>query len=260
MRKIAEKVALVALIAIAVIFVLTALLYMFGIVPQVAIADSAVVIIIMAVLTVAFVGLAIYLLYMNFSEAQNLKRLLLYADSQSATTTTIKVVNKIAKGCTNKVEGVRIRKTKIRSDEKNGYTATFAVEVSVESVSPVLEQLRCLIEEAFQKTLGLQFNTIKFDMVKYKGKPAIDEKKVENKKETIVENNEDVKQAYQNPDQAICQNNEENVVVEEKPVEQAPVEEKPKQEVVVEEKPVEQNDETPVEEKPEEKPVEEENN
>lgn len=174
MRKIAEKVALVAQICVAIVFVIVAMLYAFGVIPQIELQNNAVVVVVMIVLAVIFVGTSVYLLYMNFSELQNIKRVLLYADSKCATTTTLKVVNKIARNCADKIDGVHVKRTKIRADEKKGYVATFTVQVSATSVTPALEQLRCLIEDSFEDTLGLVFNTITFEVVKLTSQPTAD--------------------------------------------------------------------------------------
>lgn len=174
MRKIAEKVALVAQICVAIVFVIVAMLYAFGVIPQIELQNNAVVVVVMIVLAVIFVGTSVYLLYMNFSELQNIKRVLLYADSKCATTTTLKVVNKIARNCADKIDGVHVKRTKIRADEKKGYVATFTVQVSATSVTPALEQLRRLIEDSFEDTLGLVFNTITFEVVKLTSKPTAD--------------------------------------------------------------------------------------
>lgn len=174
MRKIAEKVALVAQICVAIVFVIVAMLYAFGVIPQIELQNNAVVVVVMIVLAVIFVGTSVYLLYMNFSELQNIKRVLLYADSKCATTTTLKVVNKIARNCADKVDGVHVKRTKIRADEKKGYVATFTVQVSATSVTPALEQLRRLIEDSFEDTLGLVFNTITFEVVKLTSQPTAD--------------------------------------------------------------------------------------
>ncbi len=199
MRKIAEKVALIAQICIAVIFVITALLYVLGVIPQGSLQDNAVVLIVMIVLAVLFLGTSAYLVYMNFSELQNLKRILLYADSKCATTTNVKVVNKIARSCADKIEGVHVKKTKIRADEKKGYVATFVVEVSAPSVTPALEQLRCLIEDSFKETLGLTFNTITFEVAKLKSQPVTDVEKAKQKAQAITQNADEVQDIYENP-------------------------------------------------------------
>ena len=198
MRKIGEKVALVAQICVAVVFVIVAMLYVWGVIPQIELQDNTVVFVVMLVLVAVFVGTSAYLVYMNFSELQNLKRILLYADSKSATTTSIKVVNKIARSCADKIDGVHIKKTKIRADEKQGYVATFVVEVSAPSVTPSLEQLRCLIEDSFKDTLGLTFNTITFEVAKL-AQPKTDVKKAQKRAQTITDSADVVSDIYQNP-------------------------------------------------------------
>ncbi len=190
MRKIAEKVALVAQICVAVVFVIVAMLYALGVVPQIELQNNAVVVVVMIVLAVIFVGTSVYLLYMNFSELQNIKRVLLYADSKCATSASLKVVNKIARSCADKIDGVHIKKTKIRADEKKGYVATFSVQVSAESVTPVLEQLRCLIEDSFKDTLGLVFNTIAFEVVKLTSKPTTNVDQAKKRAQAVTESDD----------------------------------------------------------------------
>ena len=198
MRKIGEKVALVAQICVAVVFVIVAMLQAWGVTQQIELQNNIVVFVVMFVLAVIFVGTSAYLVYMNFSELQNLKRILLYADSKSATTTSLKVVNKIALNCADKIDGVRIKRTKIRADEKQGYVATFVVEVSASSVTPSLEQLRCLIEDSFKDTLGLVFNTITFEVAKIH-QPKTDVKKAQKRAQTITDGADVVNDIYQNP-------------------------------------------------------------
>lgn len=199
MRKIGEKVALVAQICVAVIFVIIALLYALGIVPQTTLEGNTVVFVVMLVLALVFVGTSVFLVYMNFSELQNLKRILLHADSKSATTTSITVVNKIARSCADKIEGVHVKKTRIRADEKKGYVATFVVEVSAQSVTPALEQLRCLIEDSFKETLGLVFNTITFEVAKLKSQPVTDVNKAKKRAQALTDGADQVQDIYDNP-------------------------------------------------------------
>ncbi len=199
MRKIAEKVALVAQICVAVVFVIVAMLYALGIVPQVELQNNAVVAVVMIVLAVIFVGTSVYILYMNFSELQNIKRVLLYADSKCATTASLKVVNKIARGCADKIDGVHIKKTKIRADEKKGYVATFYVQVSAGSVTPVLDQLRCLIEDSFKDALGLVFNTIAFEIIKLTNQHNTNVDQAKKRAQTITESTDQVQDDCENP-------------------------------------------------------------
>ena len=198
MRKIGEKVALVAQICVAIVFVIVAMLYVAEIIPQNILQDNTILFVMMAVLAVVFVGASVYLVYVNFSEAQDIKRILLHADSKSATTTNIKVVNKIALSCADRIDGVHIKKTKIRADEKRGFVATFVVDVSASSVTPVIEQLRCLIEDSFRDTLGLVFNTITFEVAKIK-QPKADVKKAQKRAQALTDGVEQVQDIYQNP-------------------------------------------------------------
>ena len=199
MRKIGEKVALVAQICVAIVFVIVAMLYVAEIIPQNVLQDNTILFVMMAVLAVVFVGTSVYLVYMNFSEAQNLRRILLHADCKSATTTTIKVANKIAHNCAYRIDGVKIKRTKIRADDKKGYVATFVVEVSALSVTPALEELRCLIEDSFKDTLGLTFNTITFEVAKLTGQPKADVKKAKQRAQALTDGVEQVQDIYQNP-------------------------------------------------------------
>lgn len=197
MRKIGEKVALIAQICVAIVFVIVAMLEVWGD-AQIGLQNNTIVIVVLIVLGVIFVGTSAYLVYANFSEAQNLKRILLQADYKCATTTNIKVVNKIARSCADTVDGVRIKKTKIRADEKRGFVATFVVNVSAPSVTPTVEQLRCLIEDSFKDTLGLTFNTITFEVAKLL-QPKTDLPKAKKRAKAITDGAEQVQDIYQNP-------------------------------------------------------------
>lgn len=199
MRKIAEKVALVAQICVAVVFVIVATLYAFGLTTSMELQSNVVTVVVMIVLAVVFAGTSIYLLYVSFSESQNVKRMLLYADSKCATATTLKVVNKIAGNCADKIDGVHIKRTKIRADEKKGYVATFAVQISATSVTPALEQLRCLIEDSFKNTLGLTFNTITFEVDKLTSQPTTNVAQAKKRAQAITESADQVQDAYENP-------------------------------------------------------------
>lgn len=120
MRKIAEKVAIVAQICITLIFVLISILYITGVIG-IAQGNNSVVIVLMCVLAGVYVALSAYILYMNFSERENIKDILLFCDNESATRTNIKVINNIVKGCTKEVEGVVVRKVRVRFRRKGRF-------------------------------------------------------------------------------------------------------------------------------------------
>lgn len=198
MRKIAEKVAIVAQICITLIFVLISILYITGVIG-IAQGNNSVVIVLMCVLAGVYVALSAYILYMNFSERENIKDILLFCDNESATRTNIKVINNIVKGCTKEVEGVVVRKVRVRSDEKGGFVAIVSVKVSAENVAPAINKLRCLLADSFKNTLGLVFNTINFNIEKLNGKYAPNVKEAEKSAEKLQESQKAVEESYSKP-------------------------------------------------------------
>ena len=169
MKKIAEKVALVALVCVTLVFVLTTLLYVTGVIAA---ENSNVVIILMSVLTVVYAGLSAYLLYVNFSERENLKEILLFSDTGSATHTSVKVVKNIVEGCARQVEGIEVRHVRIRADEKGGFVAIVSVKATAENVTPAIGKLRELLADSFARTLNLTFSSINFNVDRLNGKSS----------------------------------------------------------------------------------------
>lgn len=167
MKKIAEKVALVALVCVTLVFVLTTLLYVTGVIAA---ENSNVVIILMSVLTAVYAGLSAYLLYVNFSERENLKEILLFSDTGSATHTSVKVVKNIVEGCARQVEGIEVRHVRIRADEKGGFVAIVSVKATAENVTPAIGKLRELLADSFARTLNLTFSSINFNVDGLNGK------------------------------------------------------------------------------------------
>ena len=170
MKKIAEKVVLIALICITVIFVLTTMLYVTNVIPQEEVQNNSVAVIILSVLAVIFLGLAGYLVYINFSENINVKRIMLFYDAESATRASSRVVNNIVKGCAKQLNTIKVHKTTLRVDEKQGLIATVYVEVAAEDVTRAIPELREQLIRNFQETLGLKFNAINFEIDKLRNK------------------------------------------------------------------------------------------
>ena len=185
MKKIAEKVVLIALISIAFIFMLTSVLYVANVIPQQEVSNNSVAVILLAVLAAAYLGLAAFLVYVNFSERLNIKRILLFYDAESATRASSKVVDNIVNGCAKQVSDIKVRKTKIRVDEKLGLIATVHVEVAAETVNEAVNKLRSLLVESFANTLGLKFNAINFEIDKLKEKFVPDTKPVSHEEEAV---------------------------------------------------------------------------
>lgn len=174
MKKIAEKVVLVAQICITLVFVLTTILYVTGVLSYTnadgTVADNSVTIILLIVLAVVYLGLSAYMIYVNFSERENLKKILLFCDCDSSTRTNIKVLKNVVRGCSDQVEGISVRKLRVRTDEKGGLIAIFNVRVAADDIAQSIDKLRALLIDSFESTFGLTFNSINFEIDKLKGK------------------------------------------------------------------------------------------
>lgn len=206
MKNIAEKVALVAQICIALIFAVTTLLYIFNVLPQnAALSENGVASVLLAILALAFLGLSAYIIYVNFSENVALKQILLHCDSESATHANAKVVKQIVKNCAKKVQGVRVKKTKLRLDEKNGIVATLKVNVSTHNVSESVDVLRCLVADAFKNTLGLTFNSINFEIRRLKSSYKPDVEKAQRLAKTLTQQRELSADIYEQPFEDNCE-------------------------------------------------------
>lgn len=200
MKKLAEKVALVAELCIALVFILTTILYLTNAIPQQTDWQSnGVLVVLMIVLAIIFVVIAAYLLYVNFSCRENLKQILLFCDSKSATHTNTKVIGNIVSGCAKQVDGVTVHKIRVSSDEKGGFIATLNVKVTVDNVAESINKLRCLLTESFKNTLGLSFNTINFNIERIRGKYEPNVKKAEVAAETLTQNQETTSANYEKP-------------------------------------------------------------
>lgn len=173
MRKLTEKVALVAQICITLVFAIITLLSVTNVFydegytyNNATFQNNGVLTSLIAVLFVAYLGLSAYMIYVNFSERENLKRVLLFCDSESSTHTTTKVVHKIISECAKQTEGIKVKKTRIRPDEKQGFAINLKINVNADNVSQVIDTFRCMLADSFKNTLGLTFNSINFEVVK----------------------------------------------------------------------------------------------
>ena len=199
MRKLTEKVALVALVCISLVFVVTTTLYMTNLIPQTPWAENGIGGALTIVLGVLFVALAVYLVYVNFSSGANLKRILLYCDSESATSANKKVVENIIEGCVKQVSGIKIRKTKITADEKQGFVLTLYVATDSVDVQKNLDKLRCLLISGFTDTLGLKFNSVNFVVERLAAKFSPDTARAQQMADKIAEQRQQANDFYNDP-------------------------------------------------------------
>ena len=200
MRKLAEKVVIVAQICITLVFAIITLLNMTAVFPENEIAvNNGVLTSLIIVLFLLYLGLSVYLIYVNFSERENVKQVLLFCDSESATRTTAKVVKNIVNSCAKQTTGITVRKTKIRSDEKKGFAITFRVNVNADNVAETIDTFRCLLADSFKNTLGLSFNTINFEINKLQTRYVPNVPTAEEKAEKLGDQREVTAEIYDNP-------------------------------------------------------------
>ncbi len=200
MRKLAEKVVIVAQICITLVFAIITLLNMTAVFPENEIAvNNGVLTSLIIVLFLLYLGLSVYLIYVNFSERENVKQVLLFCDSESATRTTAKVVKNIVNSCAKQTTGITVRKTKIRSDEKKGFAITLRVNVNADNVAETIDTFRCLLADSFKNTLGLSFNTINFEINKLQTRYVPNVPTAEEKAEKLGDQREVTTEIYDNP-------------------------------------------------------------
>ena len=203
MRKIAEKVAIIAQICITLVFVVTTLLSVTNVIPWNDNNNNGVLVTMLIIMAVIYGLLSAYLIYVNFSEKENIRQILLFCDSESATHANVKVIRNIVRSCARRVDGVRVKRAKMRVDEKHGLVATFKTEVSTNNVSESIDKLRCLVADAFKNTLGLTFNSINFEISKLKTNYQPDEEKAEKLAKTLTQQRELSADIYASPTQQV---------------------------------------------------------
>ena len=205
MRKITEKVANIAQICITLVFVVTTLLSVTNIIPWNDDNTDGVLVIMLIIMAIVYGLLSAYIIYVNFSEMENVRQILLFCDSESATRANVKVIRNIVRSCARKVDGIRVKKAKMRVDEKHGLVVNLKVDVSTHSVSESIDKLRCLVSDAFKNTLGLTFNTINFEIRKLQSSYKPDVEKAEKLAKTLTQQRELSADIYEQPFRDNCE-------------------------------------------------------
>ena len=205
MRKIAEKIAIIAQICITLVFVITTLLSVTNVIPWNDDNTDGVLVTMLIIMAIIYGLLSAYIIYVNFSEMENLRQILLFCDSESATHANVKVIRNIVRSCARKVDGIRVKKAKMRMDENRGLVVTLKVDVSTHSVSESIDKLRCLIADAFKNTLGLTFNSINFEIRKLQSRYKPDVDKAEKLAKTLTQQRELSADIYEQPFRDNCE-------------------------------------------------------
>lgn len=200
MRKLAEKIAIVAQICITFVFVLTTILYMSNVIPQNDdFANNGVLSVLLFVLGVVYLLLSAYIIYVNFAASENIRRVMLYSSSESATLTNTKVVLKIVKNCASQVGGISVKKAKIKTDENNGFVLNLRVKITADSVADPVDKLHCLLADSFKNILGITFNSINFEIVRLSSGYVPSISKAEEQADAIAEYRETEAEHYNEP-------------------------------------------------------------
>lgn len=161
MRTALEKIALITQTVIGLIFVLFILFMPFGVL-EVDIFDNSLVRILLGILSVAYLGISVYLVISTFTGNSALRKLLLFSDSESKTMTTAKVIKSLVVREGRKVEGVYVKKVKIVQDDKYGFNLRVTVNIHGSDAEESVDTLRCMIADSFYNGLGVRFNSIDF--------------------------------------------------------------------------------------------------
>ena len=198
MRKIAEKIAFVAFACISAFFAVLATMYITVYIPAEGWNNGGINIALIIVADIVSAGLAAYLLYEKFGSHSALKRMLLYCDSESTTSTNQKVIANVVNGCAKHVDGVKVRKIKITADDKQGFVLTLHIACDV-AVQKNLDKLRCLLTTAFDETLGVRFNGINFVVDKLSSRYSPDLPTADKQAETIADGRKQADDFYDDP-------------------------------------------------------------
>lgn len=189
MRKIADKVVLVAHISISAIFVLVTILMFVNIIPLtfdngLLVIDGFVMALVM-ILAGIYLVLSAYLLYSVFAQRNVVKQVLLYADEYNETNATSTVIRKIANSSAKLVSGVKVKKLRITAGDKGKLHMRLTVSVDSDDVAYTIDTLRCLLVEHYSTVLSLTFDSIDFNITHIKSSNVPDLDKAQSKAEVL---------------------------------------------------------------------------
>lgn len=203
MRKIADRIILIAHISISTIFVFVGLLIFINIIPLNIVEGALVVdsfvlalIIVLVALYVVFSG---YLIYSTFVQRNYIKQILLYRDADSSTKATIAVIKKIAKDNSRLVEGLTVKKLQISANDMQKLKLEMVVDVVNDDVAGTVDTMRCLLIDSYMSILGLSFETIDFKIRKVVSKYEPDVNKATNQAKVLGAGRKLTHDIYQQP-------------------------------------------------------------
>lgn len=186
------KIALVAHICVATVFVLTAVLNMMG--WGVEVVEGGLLSAAAIVMFVLYVLLSAYLLYVAFASKPKLKRVLLFSDCASATSANGRVIDKIVRACAKHSDGLHVNKARVTEDDHSGFVLTVHVSIKSGEAQKAIDKMRCLLQDSFTDTLGLQFNSVNFVIDKLAFTPDV--ARVNKKANELTEQRKQAQEQY----------------------------------------------------------------
>lgn len=160
--------------------------------------------------------LALVTIVLAFASTEVMKEVTVHTQRGGSMRVKVKVLKKMAKDNIKKVEGVKVQKVAVVSDEY-GVRLKLSVKVVNKESIEVETYIRTLLEDVYFGEFGFKFHTIEIKITalqpKYRANQEAIEKKVKAKLEEM------------RPQEAVEETVEEPVLTEQPVVEEAPVEE-----------------------------------
>lgn len=159
-KKIFDKVLSVASMLIGIIFIIVLLITIFnGIKPEVL--NNDLVKGLFTALGVIYVGMSVGALCYTFSDSDAVREIVINSNKLSSTKLSASVVKKMVRKNVKTVDGVKCQKISLILTEY-GVKLKVAIKITSGNVQETSVYLKCLIEDAFYKTLGYKFYAIDF--------------------------------------------------------------------------------------------------
>lgn len=201
MRKVCDKIALVTQTVIASIFVLTALLALFGRIriftAEGVLAAEPLLLVLLIILAAAFVALSVFLFVRQLSNMALLNDIMLGGDSKSATKISAKALARIVRKCCARTKEIRVKKIKLMLQPNNSLSLKIFVKIRGELKS--IDRLRFLLQESFFKTMGLTFDLIEFQILRFESGFTPNEEKATDNAETLSAQRKFSADCFENP-------------------------------------------------------------
>ncbi len=170
MKKIVDKIALVAVIILGFIAIVLAIIF-----PMLAtgwvLGTNDILFMTIAVL---YVGVSIYLLWSVFSSDGNVRTLTLFSDKESTTKTSLRVIKSLVVSDSKRVKGAAVKRVRV-SQRDNGIKLSITLTVVGAEVEETVDTMRCLVADTFIKVLGVRFDYIDFKIEKVRPNYVADE-------------------------------------------------------------------------------------